>query len=150
MSRFSTLLLITLATISLSSCALRSMQLVANNHLQRLSFTTLANTNQGTATAIDVVLINDTKVIGEMPKSSAAWFSQKDALLRQYSFGMVSIEMAPLTTLKAVKLPQDSTDAIAIVVYVNMLTDQPIIRIPASEECVNIRLTEHRIQYETC
>ena len=79
MSRFLTLLFITFSVISLAACAFNPIKLTANNNLESLSFTTLANANQNSATAIDVVFIADTDVIEQMPTTGAAWFSQRSA-----------------------------------------------------------------------
>ncbi len=126
------------------------MKLTANNELENLSFTTLANANQSSATAIDVVFIADVDVIAQMPATGTTWFNQKDRLLNQHSLGIVSIEIAPLTTLNHIKLPNDHAAASAIFIYFNMLTDQPFIRIPTQDKCVNITLGKQSVSYKTC
>ncbi len=150
MSRFLMQLLISFTAISLSACALNPMQLVANNALERLSFITQENANQGSTTAIDVVFIQDAKAIDNIPKTSWAWFHQKSSLLRRHHVGVLSIEMAPRTVLKDIKLPNDHADAVAIIVYVNMLIEQPLIRIPVTEKCMQITVAEQGVKYKTC
>ncbi len=150
MPRFLTLLFIAFSVISLAACAFNPMKLIANNDLESLSFTTLANANQSSATAIDVVFIADADVIKQMPSTGAAWFNQKNKLLNQHSLGIISIEMAPLTTLNHIKLPNDHASASAIFIYFNMLTEQPFIRIPTQDKCVNITLNKQSVSYKTC
>lgn len=150
MFRFSSLVLIALGVTSLVACSFNPMKLVANNQLESLSFTTLANANQSSATAIDVVFIADADVVELMPTTSAAWFSQKDDLLNRHALGIVSIEMAPLTTLNTIKLPNDHASAAATFIYVHMLTEQSVIRIPPDEQCLNIALAEQSVSYKTC
>lgn len=150
MSRSLTLLFIAFSVISLAACAFNPMKLIANNDLESLSFTTLANANQSSATAIDVVFIADADVIKQMPSTGAAWFNQKNKLLNQHSLGIISIEIAPLTTLNHIKLPNDHASASAIFIYFNMLTEQPFIRIPTKDKCVNITLDKQSVNYKTC
>lgn len=151
MFRFTSLVLIAFAVTSLVACAYNPMKLIAdNNQLESLSFTTLAHANHSSATAIDVVFIADADVIAQMPATGAAWFNQKDKLLNQHSLGIISIEMAPLTTLNHIKLPNEHASASAIFIYLNMLTDQPLIRIPTQDKCVNITLDKQSVSYKTC
>ncbi len=150
MSRFSILLLIAFGINSITACSFNPMKLIANNDLESLSFTTLANANENSATAIDVVFITDAEVIKLMPITSAAWFNQRGNLLNSHSLGIISIEMAPLKTLKNITLPKDYESAAAIFVYFNMLTDQPVIRIPADEKCINITAAEKAVSYQIC
>jgi len=150
MSRFLTLSFVAFSVISLAACSFNPMKLTANNDLESLSFTTLANANQSNATAIDVVFITDADVIEQMPTTSAAWFSQRGDLLNRHSLGIISIEMVPLATLNSIKLPNDHDSAVATFIYVHMLTVQPVIRIPTDEQCVNVTLAEQSVSYKTC
>lgn len=150
MPRFSTLLLVIFVVTLLAACSFNPIKLTANNDLESLSFTTLANANQSNATAIDVVFITDADVIKQMPSTGAAWFSQRGDLLNRHSLGIISIEMAPLATLNSIKLPNDHASAVATFIYVHMLTEQPVIRIPADEQCVNVTLAEQNVSYKSC
>ena len=80
-----------------------------------------ANTNS--ATAIDLVYVYDSNVLGLLPATGPDWFDKKDALMKALA---KSIEVTPLqvppSTLVNVPLPANYAKAIGIYSYANYLT----------------------------
>lgn len=80
-----------------------------------------ANTNS--ATAIDVVFVYDSKVLGLLPEKGPDWFDKKDALTKALA---TSIDVVPLgvppMTLASVALPARYQEAIGVYSYANYLS----------------------------
>ena len=80
-----------------------------------------ANTNS--ATAIDLVFVYDSNVLGLLPATGPDWFDKKDALMKALatSIDVVPLQVPPMTMVDA-PLPKRFDKAIGIYSYANYLT----------------------------
>lgn len=149
---FRFLLITLLSVVLLVACTVGPLHIGAKNNLQQLSLVALAEANQQTATTVDVVFIYDANLINALPKTGAAWFAKKEAFVNQYSqrIDITTFEMSPLSAINQASMPKNHSIASVMLIYVNMLVNQPVITLPSKESCVKITLLEQSVTTETC
>jgi type VI secretion system protein len=120
--------------------------------LHRVVIEASENANQNQATAIDLVLIQDSNFLSVLPKNSVEWFEKKASLLASLgqSIDVVSLQIPPASVVD-VKLPKDLSKAVHVLSYANYLTSEgQMIGDLSSYKCVRIMLEAQRVSYAEC
>ncbi|HEV2540570.1 MAG TPA: hypothetical protein VGU03_12840 [Frateuria sp.] len=110
-----------LLLLALAGCGIaRSLPTSA---LNQLGVVAEPGANSDAATALDVVFVYDPQADPVLPPTGAEWFTRKSAYLQKLgpAVDVVSLELAPATTVRDVALPPRYRQALAVYAYANYL-----------------------------
>ncbi|MFZ6675477.1 hypothetical protein [Undibacterium sp. Xuan67W] len=91
--------------------------------IKNVQISAMINSNQNTATAIDLVFIYDSNALLLLPKTGPEWFEKKNAIINGLanSVDVVSLQVPPITLMDVV-LPTRHGKAIAVYSFANYLS----------------------------
>jgi len=120
--------------------------------LHRVSIVATEHANENLGTAIDIVLIDDAKLLSVLPKNAPEWFDKKASFLASLgqSIEVVSLQIPP-TALVDVKLPKGISKAARVVSYTNYINaDGQVMGDLSLYACAQITLQARRVSYAEC
>lgn len=138
----------------LGACAIDSANSPdGKSQLRQVQIEAGAGANSNSATTVDIVLVFDSNIVSELPKTAPEWFNKKAALSAGLASGIevISLQMPPSTTLKSVPLPGNARRAAVTLIYASYLTtDGQAVGNLTSRECTRIVLTDREVIYDEC
>jgi hypothetical protein len=120
--------------------------------LHSVSIVATENANENSLTAVDIVLIDDAKLLSALPKNAPEWFDKKTSLLASLgqSIEVVSLQIPP-AALVDVKLPKGIFKVARVISYANYINAEGQVMGDLSlYTCAQITLQARRVSYANC
>ena len=113
--------------IALSGCSSVSIPYIweLDNQLDEVTVESLSGANRNNPVAFDLVFIYDKDLSMMLAGlTGPEWFAQKTDLMFRFRDGIdvVGAEIVPRSKVRGVSLPDDSTDAVQILLFANYVT----------------------------
>ena len=152
--RFLVLISIVAAALySLSVCsAVPFLSSGSKSALKRVSIEAREHANENQATAVDIVVIYDAKLLEILPKNAIEWFDKKSSFMASVgqNIDVVSLQIPPIS-LVDVKLPKGIAKAVYVMSYANYIAAEgQMVGNLSSYKCAKIILQPQRVDYVGC